>query len=126
MKRNHSETAASPDFSDRKENPTCQIPESENAKASYLTQAEIKKVLFQNFGTDPLLGSIQTAAALDLSPVHLRRLASAGKIPPPLVVGYRKLGWRLSTIKKILAEREESALEEAKKWTRTMKSGGGV
>ena len=63
--------------------------------------------------SDPLMGTFATAKALNITPVHLRRLCRAGKIPPPLKVGHRKLAWRLSTITKFIAEREEVAQHEA-------------
>jgi predicted DNA-binding transcriptional regulator AlpA len=50
-----------------------------------------------------LLSSRQTAALLNCSTVHLRRLAQSGKIPKPLRIGGRKLAWRASEIKTLLS-----------------------
>ena len=61
---------------------------------------------------DPLLGTAAAAQALNITPVHLRRLCRAGRAPPPLKVGYRKLAWRLSTITKFLSDREHVAQRE--------------
>jgi predicted DNA-binding transcriptional regulator AlpA len=52
--------------------------------------------------THRLLSSRQTAALLNCSTVHLRRLARSGKIPKPLRIGDRKLAWRASEITKLL------------------------
>ena len=75
----------------------------------FFFQWQSKNPLPETLLIDPVLGSAQAAKALNLSTVHLRRLAHAGKIPPPIVIGYRKLGWRLSTIRKVVAECEEAA-----------------
>jgi len=52
--------------------------------------------------THRLLSSRQTAALLNCSTVHLRRLARSGKIPKPLRIGDRKLAWRASEITTLL------------------------
>jgi predicted DNA-binding transcriptional regulator AlpA len=58
---------------------------------------------------DPIVGTDQAAKATNVSPTHLRRLAKAGKFPPPLKIGDRKFGWRLSTIARHIASRETAA-----------------
>ena len=58
---------------------------------------------------DPILGTAQAAAAVNHSPVHIRRLVRAGKFPPPLKIGDRKLGWRTSTITRYIETRENIA-----------------
>jgi len=50
-----------------------------------------------------LLSSKQTAALLNCSTVHLRRLAQSGKIPKPIRIGDRKLAWRASEIKILIS-----------------------
>ena len=67
------------------------------------------KSLPEEFARDPILGTAQTAEVVGTSKVHLRRLCKMGKFPAPLKIGYRKLGWRLSTIKRHLAECERVA-----------------
>ena len=71
--------------------------------------AKSHKGLPEEFARDPILSTAQTAEAVGTSSVHLRRLAKTGKFPAPIKIGYRKLGWRLSTIKRHLAECERIA-----------------
>ena len=73
---------------------------------------KFEKPLPEILQNDPILGSKQTAKALNISAVHLRRLVRAKKIPPPLIVGCRKFGWRLATIMKMRAEREVEVRDE--------------
>jgi excisionase family DNA binding protein len=47
---------------------------------------------------DYLLTTAEAARRLGTSGVHLRRLARAGRVPSPVKVGLRKLGWRLSDV----------------------------
>jgi excisionase family DNA binding protein len=49
-----------------------------------------------------LLGAQQVAALLNMSVVHVRRLAKAGKLPMACTVGGRKLCWRASDIEALL------------------------
>lgn len=56
----------------------------------------------ESIRTHRLLSSRQTAALLNCSTVHLRRLARGGKIPQPLRIGDRKLAWRASEITTLL------------------------
>ena len=58
---------------------------------------------------DPIVGTAEAAAAVNPSPVHIRRLVRAGKFPPPLRIGCRKMGWRTSTITKYIEAREKIA-----------------
>ena len=67
------------------------------------------KPLPDELARDPILDTAQTATAVNQSPVHIRRLVRAGKFPPPLKIGDRKLGWRMSTITRHIAERENIA-----------------
>ncbi len=43
------------------------------------------------------------SALLGFSKVHVRRLIKAGRVPAPIVVGYRKFGWRAGTLQDFLA-----------------------
>ena len=65
--------------------------------------------LHEELARDPILGTAQTAKAVGTSAVHLRRLSKMGRFPAPIKIGYRKLGWRLSTINRHLAECERIA-----------------
>ena len=49
-----------------------------------------------------LIGTRELALFLNFSPVHIRRLAAAGKLPPPRAIGGRKLGWKASEIYALL------------------------
>lgn len=70
------------------------------------------KSLFEDLTIDPILGTAEMAEFLNTSALHIRRLARSGKIPAPIKIGTRKLGWRASTAAKIISDRE-AALEEA-------------
>jgi prophage regulatory protein len=74
-----------------------------------MKREKIDTTLPEELTLDPILGTAQTATAVNQSAVHLRRLVHAGKFPPPLKIGDRKLGWRLSTIMHYVAEREAAA-----------------
>jgi predicted DNA-binding transcriptional regulator AlpA len=67
------------------------------------------KPLPYELARDPILGTAQAAIAVNQSPVHVRRLVRAGKFPPPLKIGDRKLGWRTSTITRYIETRENIA-----------------
>ena len=45
-----------------------------------------------------LIGTDETGKILNYSPVHIRRLARQKKLPAPVRIGDRKLGWRLADI----------------------------
>ena len=49
-----------------------------------------------------LLGAQQVAALLNISVVHVRRLAKTGRLPMACTVGGRKLCWRASDIEALL------------------------
>ena len=70
---------------------------------------QVEKPLPDVLALDPILTTNQIARAVNNSPVHIRRLVRAGKFPQPLKIGDRKLGWRLSTITRYIAECEERA-----------------
>lgn len=58
---------------------------------------------------DQLIGSNETAAALNISVSHLRRLYRAGTIPPPIRISGRKYGWRIGTIRALIRDAEAKA-----------------
>jgi predicted DNA-binding transcriptional regulator AlpA len=49
-----------------------------------------------------LVGTAQLGNLLNYTPVHIRRLVNQGKLPSPMVIGGRKLAWRVSDIKAFL------------------------
>jgi predicted DNA-binding transcriptional regulator AlpA len=52
-----------------------------------------------------ILDSGQASEFWGVSTAHWRRLYRARKVPPPIRVGDRKYGWRLSDLVDALAER---------------------
>jgi predicted DNA-binding transcriptional regulator AlpA len=52
-----------------------------------------------------ILNSAQACAFWGVSLPHWRRLYWAGKVPKPIKIGDRKLGWRASDLIDALAER---------------------
>jgi excisionase family DNA binding protein len=50
----------------------------------------------------PLISTKELARLLNFSQMHVRRLAAAGKLPPPRAIGGRKLGWKTSDIRALL------------------------
>ncbi len=49
-----------------------------------------------------LIGSTEVATALNFSPAHVRRLVLANKFPKPIIIGGRKLAWRVGDIVQFL------------------------
>jgi excisionase family DNA binding protein len=49
------------------------------------------------FKLDRVLTTKQFAELLSLSIPHMRRLVREGKLPQPIRIGARKLGWKAST-----------------------------
>jgi excisionase family DNA binding protein len=49
-----------------------------------------------------LINTRQLAELLNFSPMHIRRLASEGKLPVPLRLGERKLLWRVADVEAFL------------------------
>lgn len=68
------------------------------------------KPLYEDLEVDPVVGTSEMRVILNSSEAHIRRLARMGKIPAPMKIGTRKLGWRLSTAKKIVADCEAAAV----------------
>lgn len=52
---------------------------------------------------DRLIDSAQAAALLGFSLPHFRRLYRAGKVPRPIQIGERKLGWKAGVLSDWLA-----------------------
>jgi predicted DNA-binding transcriptional regulator AlpA len=52
-----------------------------------------------------ILDSAQASAFWGVSTAHWRRLYRAGKVPSPIRIGDRKLGWRIGDLVDALAER---------------------
>ena len=51
----------------------------------------------------------QMATVLGLSVVHLRRLYRNGRVPPPISIGGRKLGWPASVVIKLTTPKDYTA-----------------
>lgn len=49
-----------------------------------------------------LIGTDELAKILNYSPVHIRRMTREKKLPSPVRIGSRKLGWRLTDIAALL------------------------
>jgi predicted DNA-binding transcriptional regulator AlpA len=62
-----------------------------------------------NLSRDRLLETKQTAAFLNVSIPHLRRLYRAKMIPTPIRVGARKYGWRLGALIDFVASKTAEA-----------------
>ena len=45
-----------------------------------------------------IIGTDELGKIINYSPVHIRRLARQKKLPAPVRIGGRKLGWRLTDI----------------------------
>jgi predicted DNA-binding transcriptional regulator AlpA len=56
-----------------------------------------------------VLNSHEAAALVNMSLPHWRRLYRMGKVPKPMLVGARKLGWRTGDLVDWLAARAEKA-----------------
>ena len=58
---------------------------------------------------DRLLDSGQTANFLGISLPHFRRLYRAKRVPPPIMIGYRKYGWQAGVLVDFVAEKTAKA-----------------
>ena len=59
------------------------------------TIATVLANLPSDLGRNRILSAAASAAFWGVSLPHWRRLYRAGKVPPPIKVGERKLGWRV-------------------------------
>lgn len=55
------------------------------------------------------LNTAQSAAYLNLSVPHFRRLYRANKVPAPVRLGERKLAWRAGDLSDFIAQRSSTA-----------------
>jgi predicted DNA-binding transcriptional regulator AlpA len=62
-----------------------------------------------DLGRNRILDTAASAAFWSISLPHWRRLYRTGKVPKPIKIGARKLGWRVGTLVDALAEREANA-----------------
>lgn len=67
----------------------------------------MSKPLPDNLARERVLDTTQTAELYGVSIVALRRLYRTNKIPRPLKIGERKLGWRAGAIIDDIAARAE-------------------
>lgn len=56
-----------------------------------------------------LLDSAQSAAMLNYSLAHFRRLYQAGKLPPPVRINGRKMGWPAGVLIDFMTARQAAA-----------------
>lgn len=63
----------------------------------------------ESLNGERVLGSRQSAELLNLSINTFRRLQWAGKLPPAIRIGERKLGWRVSDLRAWLTSRQVAA-----------------
>jgi predicted DNA-binding transcriptional regulator AlpA len=75
------------------------------ARQKQNTQAAILNSLPTELGRNRILSSETAAAYWGVSVSHWRRLYRAGKVPRPIKVGERKLGWRAGVLADALANR---------------------
>ena len=62
-----------------------------------------------DLGRHRILSVAQTAALYGISVVHLRRLIKGGKVPEPIRIGERKLGFVAGVVLDDIAARTSSA-----------------
>ena len=62
-----------------------------------------------DLGRNRVVDSAVAAAFWSVSVSHWRRLYRAGKVPQPIKIGERKLGWRVGTLADALAARDAEA-----------------
>ncbi len=51
---------------------------------------------------DRIVGTAEAAAYCNFSVSHFRTLYRSGRVPPPIKLSDRKLGWRISTLKALV------------------------
>ncbi|WP_187272384.1 hypothetical protein [Methylobacterium sp. WL9] len=54
---------------------------------------------------DRVVGTKEAAMLCNISVVHLRRLVKQNKVPAPVRLSERKMGWRLGTLNEFIAQR---------------------
>lgn len=70
---------------------------------------ETLNTLAGDLGRCRILDAEASAAFWGVSLAHWRRLYRAGKVPRPIKIGERKLGWRIGDLTDALAQRAETA-----------------
>jgi predicted DNA-binding transcriptional regulator AlpA len=65
-----------------------------------------KRKLPPALADDHVVGTAEAAAYCNFSVSHFRTLYRSGKVPAPIKLSDRKLGWRISTLKALVAERQ--------------------
>ncbi len=56
-----------------------------------------------------VLSAKQVAELCGLSLPHFRRLYRTGRVPPPIKIGQRKMGWQYGTVATFLASKTAAA-----------------
>ena len=67
-----------------------------------------------DLGRNRVLDAAAASAFWGVSLPHWRRLYRTGKVPRPIKIGERKLGWRVGVLSDALAGRDGAALAEAR------------
>lgn len=76
-------------------------------------KAEVAAVLGNlpsDLGRNRILDAAAASAFWGVSLPHWRRLYRAGKVPHPIKIGERKLGWRIGTLADALEARASAAV----------------
>jgi prophage regulatory protein len=58
---------------------------------------------------DRVIGTAQAAAYLGYSTSHFRALVAQGRMPKPIRLSSRKLGWRVSTLRALIDSKSIAA-----------------
>ena len=82
---------------------------ADKARQSRDATTVILNALPNDLGRNRILNAEVAAAFWGVSVPHWRRLYRAGKVPRPIKVGERKLGWRIGVLTDALEARECAA-----------------
>jgi prophage regulatory protein len=58
---------------------------------------------------DRIVGTAEAASYCGFSVSHWRCLVKGGRVPPPVRLSERKLGWKISTLRAWIASKEATA-----------------
>jgi len=72
-------------------------------------QPPVQPDLPPSLNRDRVLDSEQASNFLGMSLVHFRRLYRAKRVPPPIMIGYRKYGWQAGVLIDFVAAKTEKA-----------------
>jgi predicted DNA-binding transcriptional regulator AlpA len=72
-------------------------------------QPPVQPDLPPSLNRDRVLDSEQASNFLGMSLVHFRRLYRAKRVPPPIMIGYRKYGWQAGVLIDFVSAKTEKA-----------------